>query len=861
MHSITCWKTKSRLWDWAAGRLPEAEQNEIKAHLAHCAACATKAKRVQRTVQAIQTDRALPPPAYPNRWPHIEAGLNAAQKGEAAFILPRRANGRNAGLALCGVSAMALLAAYMVSRPAPAKHQRVENLLQVGQGSKTAMPSGTIARPVMPIQKPVQNQDFVWNSPRTNTPQNFVPLVSHRIPVVSDAVYLDGQKGALNWQNEGQDAKETAAFAKNNLPTFRDDFVSFAPPMLAGGGTPAQQSRENAAAMREYKRLAELVDTRLFRKVTLAEKGESVATVCAHLQTQTGVKMQGSRDVQDEKLTIFVREVPARDVLRAIARLFGYAWRRTGEEGKFRYALGQDLRSQFAEEEMRSRDTNAALLALDEEMKKRLTQGEKQKDWGYVQLYDQLTPADSLALRGGATVEFDPDSPQAERQVSPEIQHLLLPGGADFSIDENSDNWLSLDGKRGVPYSKFAGTRVGASYSVSHSELGQLELQATPRYMLWLPKIGKSRLGIYGEFPQTLATGKNPSSANPNNAKWNAALANLPTFKRIVTLQPKHACHGKRLDKDDDPMTPNRPAATVEDLVFQPKTYFRQHMESSDVWEEIHKKTGMPIVADYYSRLYPADVGNAEGKTLFTALCHAADGLGVRWKKDGDFLLCRSTSYFWDKQKEVPRRLLDRWLLDSRSKEGLPLDDLLEMANCSDVQLDSLRVALTLFDCWGLNEWERVSIGRDGRMDSIFGGPDYRTFARYLSTLPPDVRAAFLRPEGCEVDTLLPAQKQELERILESNQWGFGNRICVSYVPCGQYVWNPAPGSPFTEGIIALRVVSGRTPEEALAAAQKIDPTATAAHIHLSRSVFAITTYNDKGKAWVRGTPGETMNH
>src|SRR5713226_5327772 len=101
-------------------------------------------------------------------------------------------------------------------------------------------------------------------------------------------------------------------------------------------------------------------DPRLLGKVTLQEKGVGLSDFCAELQAQTGVELSASRAVADEKVTVFVKERAAREVMREVARLLGFFWLRSGREGKYRYELDQDLRSQLAEEELRNRDLDAA---------------------------------------------------------------------------------------------------------------------------------------------------------------------------------------------------------------------------------------------------------------------------------------------------------------------------------------------------------------------------------------------------------------------------------------------------------------------------------------------------------------------
>src|SRR5438876_3557933 len=90
-------------------------------------------------------------------------------------------------------------------------------------------------------------------------------------------------------------------------------------------------------------------DPRLLHKVTLQQKGVALSDFCAELQAQTGVELSASRAVADEKVTVFVKDRPARDVMREVARLFNDFWSRSGSEGKYRYMLDQDLKSQLAE--------------------------------------------------------------------------------------------------------------------------------------------------------------------------------------------------------------------------------------------------------------------------------------------------------------------------------------------------------------------------------------------------------------------------------------------------------------------------------------------------------------------------------
>src|SRR5262249_43524022 len=137
-----------------------------------------------------------------------------------------------------------------------------------------------------------------------------------------------------------------------------------------------------------------------------------------------------------------------RDVMRQLSRPFGYAWLRSGKPGEYRYELTQDLRSQLMEEELRNRDRNAALLALDREIEryrpfldlspdealarsrttgfaggaptpaqKKILENLGGMGWGPVQIYFRLSRSDLEALRAGQSVRFSQEPTSGEQPL------------------------------------------------------------------------------------------------------------------------------------------------------------------------------------------------------------------------------------------------------------------------------------------------------------------------------------------------------------------------------------------------------------------------------------------------------------
>jgi pimeloyl-ACP methyl ester carboxylesterase len=73
---------------------------------------------------------------------------------------------------------------------------------------------------------------------------------------------------------------------------------------------------------------------------------------------------------------------------------------------------------------------------------------------------------------------------------------------------------------------------------------------------------------------------------------------------------------------------------------------------------------------------------------------------------DAGWLQFRSTSFFDDRTKEVPNRLLERGAASRQKHGALTLDDLLEIAQLPDAKLDGAEMAEGARECWGLREWD-----------------------------------------------------------------------------------------------------------------------------------------------------------
>jgi hypothetical protein len=637
----------------------------------------------------------------------------------------------------------------------------------------------------------------------------------------------------------------------------QDDFVRIPFPRLV-----STSDRQIATAAESYKREAAIVDARLSREVTLQQKATALADLCDRLRGDTGIRLEAGQSVADEKVTIFCEKTPLREVMRQLSRPFGYAWVRSRKEGgEYRYELVQDLKSQLLEEELRNRDRHASLLAMANEMEryrpyldlspeealarsKSAVAGEKKLleqfanyGWGAIQMYFRLSPQQLAALRAGQQLTFRTDPKSGQLPLPRDLERGVLQCQPYHRLlrraDGNLDMVGSNDSPNSLPLTAFPEIHAMVQVEMPEQELGQYAFAGAsgffgPTIRNWAPS---------GPW----AVGRGPSSLEPDNAAVNARLARDPSLRPRVSVQP--VAHNPNLLVD-------------EDAAHQPGPAPGRKVTSADVLEALHQASGLPIIADYYTRLYDPTAVSLHNQRLFEALNRLCDVMHLRWKKEasireaptqgagarsagpvpgdprggGTWLQFRSTSFYYDRLKEVPNRLLMRWVASRRAHGSLTLDDLIEIAQLSDTQLDAADMAEGAKEYWGLPEWDLV---RSQPPAAI------RQHLRALAAFTPAQWQEMLSPAGLRFARMsLPQQQQFMafalqfeNKPLESLDELVGATLRVKYNLPGWFEWRP-PGPYWLWYVVALergkRVplppVRERTREAALQALRGMDP-------------------------------------
>jgi hypothetical protein len=599
----------------------------------------------------------------------------------------------------------------------------------------------------------------------------------------------------------------------------KDDFVTIPLPLLA-----AASDRQVAAASDAYRRQAAIVDARLAREVTVSARATALSDLCEQLRADTGIQLVAGPSVADEKVTVFCDKTPLRDLMRQLSRPFGYTWLRSGKEREYRYELVQDLKSQLLEEELRNRDRNAALLDMEAEAKryrayldlapdealaraatapaaeKEILQHYAGKGWGPAQLYFQLPPADLASLRAGETVTFSESPGPGEKPLPPELARSVIASLRDYRIVRRGDHYDAGPVKYvpdGQELSAFPEARPIVSLKLVRSELGEISLQGLSGFSIGAPPDG---LQLMGDGERNLATGISPAVRTPRNAVLNAAFARDPDLQPRVSVQ---------LPLDSTPIT------------------------TAAVLEAIHRATGLSIVSDYYTRLLRPEELSVQNQSRFDALNSLADAMRMRWHKEpgtrgaGGWLQFRTTSYFNDRLKEVPNRLLNRWSASRRRNGALTLEEMVEIAQLSDAQLDSGTMAEGARRLYGLVEWD---LARSG-----FLRPNWR----FLASFSQEQRGAAQSAAGLPFRQMSLAQQQRfLSLALDpaADRMGLlddlaGGGLQIEFVPpLGFQLTGTQTTAPFEHGLDAPRIWR-QTRAEALQAARRINSSVTEAQI------------------------------
>jgi hypothetical protein len=740
---------------------------EVSAHLSYCAPCQAIEREYAEIGQVVQ--------------PLSEVALAGGQARVA--IERRRTQNRRAPLswmlrpAMATVPVAGILAAAVLSnraaeqrvKPAPANAKAAE-FASVKGFTPASSKSGNGSKPGSSATNRTNGKKSPTGRNARKKPHFEYTDIEKRVPIrkMDDIAYVTtGVEASMNrWAQLPADMAERIRRDVDGTIKTGDRFVNVPFPRVAGL-SPAGL----AAAKREYQREKEVIDPRLTRKLSLSAKGISFSDLCTQWTAQTGIEFSAGKTVADDKATIFCKDRPLRDIMRQITQVFGFLWRRSGEPGRYHYELYQDMRSQLLEEELRNKDRNEALVALDKEMQRyakfahlspeqaremeKTATGEDKAllknlggpGWAGVRLYDSLSPDQLAALRNGHEVQFSADAKPGQYTLPQEMGLGVLQSLRDSGVGLDATGKATVVYLRTPPGGSAPGVtlvkpadvpaaRPLASLQMRFNELGQVEMFGQGGFMIQPGDNPEASFG--GSLAESVAAGVSPSVRDPRNKEANARLASVPALLNVVTIEPKPSC------------------------TLPPPLYFSSstpgpRATTADVWEAVHHATGIDIVADSFTKLYPPDKVTVNSLPLFDALNRLCDQMRVKWSRVEGWLQFRSTSFFNDRLKEVPHRLMQRWA-ESRKKNGrLTREDLLEIAQLTDPQLDARGTEEAARAVYGLVDW------------SLVLALNTRNTLRFLALLSPQQLNAVWSEQGVTFRQLPVSLQQKFVSLIFSS--------------------------------------------------------------------------------------------
>ena len=360
---------------------------------------------------------------------------------------------------------------------------------------------------------------------------------------------------------------------------------------------------------------------------------------------------------------------------------------------------------------------------------------------------------------------------------------------------------------------------------MSQSELGQFTLDGGSK--VFFPKAaGEGSSASEGSGAGPYAAGRSPVALQPDNHTTNVKLAAEPALRVLVTLQPQSSC-GEAVHLKSNVATSRTGADGQPER--EPK------VTTADALEALHRDTGLPIISDFYTRLYRPEAAAMKNRPLFDVLDDLGDTMRLRWHRDSSWLQFRSTTFYDDRRKEVPNRLLFRWASSRRQQAGtrevggLTLDELVEIAQLPNAELDGDDMAEGAQECWGLREWDLAR-------SSVL-----RPHLRFLASFTPAQRQEAMSPAGLPFTRMtLAQQKQFIEHATLYDPLACHElpsaTMRVEYTQPGWFQWaNPALAPHWMYYLVAVEPgrtghsvprprVRERTREAAIEALHRLDP-------------------------------------
>jgi len=522
------------------------------------------------------------------------------------------------------------------------------------------------------------------------------------------------------------------------------------------------------------------LDKRLDRKVTIEVIHTKLVDVAAELTKQTGITIKAGTSVKDwkpreRKVTIQAKDVPARDLIKEIARLLGFQLAANGEENKWSYTFWQDRKSRLEEDEA----TAAQRKAKEEQHRKMLQDTLDAADKALA-----MTPAEALQKQGespflaylGGTpsgrgmahvlsyigsscptcrdrffagkafqltsAELPPEILRAATEAAkgPLVQFgngggqvEEIPDVTEIRFDPAQDQ----DALFIVGELQFLSMDPAAAEGDSASDIGSAPLAAADSFG------GR----FIGEIAMALENGANPEE------KMNEIEAD--------TEKPDFAAKFFDRESPTEKNPPTDPELTREIEIKE----FREGVDQSFnptcgaeevglVLKEVARATGRPVLFESFEELANFTALIHTGKQPFYKVLIALEKCGYLWEKGDASLRVRPEDWAYQRALEISESLVAYYKRLYEKQHSLTLDD--HAALVTSLTDEQLIKTLPNTDMGGIVAYEI----------SDESSHEVRDILRLYGSLSPAQKAALVSESGLQSGQLTPEQLQRLNAII-----------------------------------------------------------------------------------------------
>lgn len=519
-------------------------------------------------------------------------------------------------------------------------------------------------------------------------------------------------------------------------------------------------------------------DSVLGKPVTLAVKGKALHEILPSLEKQTGARLTVSREIEDQKATIFVDAKPLRDVMAGLEPVFRYRWSFRVLNGQRTYELWEPEKVRKEREDRWQKAVDVAYQKLDGQLAAMAKRASEMKPAELKKSMDDAVSHNDRKALDEASTAFDHCytglMARACAQLGPDASEAFHQGyRVCLSSTTDEQEWrLPTDITEGVTAS-FDGMitwgRVAQGWSVQEPHFTGLGLMLSVHTD---PSQACARVGS-----SFLGGGSGASSLDICHVDLLDAVS-LP--KRTLP----------RIDDDSElrkTLSWKAEELAEESAVSQrPEASGRLYATRSDVLALLHRKLVLQVISDYYSCWHelPDETGHSVREILesfgrfpgapaedlknlekpdptgYTSWrLHDRYGYEADWGWDGQLIYMRSKETVRDDARETPNRLLDRWREVVKLRSRLDLGEFAEIAQLDDEQIRHLAQNAGFL---GLSPENKTGIPEP---DDRFA--TYRALRLYGLLSSPQREEAFRG--GIPVGSLTPEQYNALRDVLSAS--------------------------------------------------------------------------------------------